>query len=156
MLLEDLERDDIQRALVCRSQHHERGRSVNVSAEPVRSRDTPAIAGHQARELELWHRGREVVADTALVLEEISGDDRANRVAAEILRTGVATPVAVEPRHGVAAAHLQRPPEHIAVSHTAVSISRNGNQAWAPGSTQPTTAAYCAAAAAITSAWKIS
>ncbi len=41
------------------------------------------------------------------------------------------------------------------LNRAGVRSDRRG-QAWAPGSTQPTTAAYCAAAAAMTSAWKIS
>ena len=59
----------------------------------------------------------QVVADRALVLEELRGDDGADRVAAEVLGTGGAAAVAVEARHRVGAARLQIAAEHVEVGH---------------------------------------
>jgi hypothetical protein len=45
----------------------------------------------------LRHRGREIVADTRLVVEELAGHDRADRVAAVVSCIGIARSVAEEP-----------------------------------------------------------
>ena len=110
VLAQRLERHDLQRALVRRGEHDVRRGAVLVGAQPVDRRDAPAVAGHEAREAVQRHRRREVVADAALVVEELLGHDRADRVAAEILGSGAAAAVAVEAGQRIGAAGLQRPP----------------------------------------------
>ena len=110
-----------RRPLVRRRQHHVRSGAIVMSPQPVRRCHAPAVAGHQAGEVELGHRGAQVVADTALVLQELRGDDRADRVAAEVLRPGGAAPVPVEAGDRVAAARLQLPPSTLRSPIPAVS-----------------------------------
>src|SRR5450755_2620573 len=117
MLLEDVKRDDVQRAFVRRSEHHERGGTVDMGSQPVGRRHAPAIPGHQAGELELRHCSGEIVSDLPLVLQELRCHHHADRVAAEILRTRVAAAVTIEARYRVGATPLQWPPEHVTVAH---------------------------------------
>jgi hypothetical protein len=51
------------------------------------------------------------------VREELRGDDRADRMAAQVLGAGGAAAVAVEPRERVGPAELQFPTEDVAVGH---------------------------------------
>ena len=51
------------------------------------------------------------------MLEELLGDDGADRVAADVLGAGAAAAVAVEPGHRVGAAGLERLPQDVAVAH---------------------------------------
>ena len=117
--LERVERHDLERPLV-RARHHDvRGRAGLLRPQPVQRGHAPAVAGHQAGERELGPRRLQVVADRALVLEELRRDDRADRVAAEVLRPGRAAAVAVEAGQRIVAAGLQRAAEHVAVGHGA-------------------------------------
>ena len=79
--------------------------------------DAPAIAGHEAGEAVQRHRRREVVADRALVLEELRRDDGADRVAAEVLGAGAAAAVAVEASQRVGPAGLELASEDVAIRH---------------------------------------
>jgi len=117
VLPERLEGNDLQGPLVRRGQHHVGRGPVVMGPQPVRGRHAPAVPGHEPGEVELGDRGDQVVADLALVLQELSGDHRADRVAAEVLRPGGAAPVPVEPGHRVAAAWLQLAAEHVAIAH---------------------------------------
>lgn len=51
------------------------------------------------------------------MFEKLGGDDRADRVATVVLRTGGATPVAEKSRHGVGAAWLQLSAQHVSFDH---------------------------------------
>ena len=51
----------------------------------------------------------------ALVLEELGGHHRADRVAAQVLGPGAAAAVAVEPGHRIGAARLQVAAEDVAL-----------------------------------------
>jgi hypothetical protein len=88
-----------------------------VRAQPVRGRHAPAIARDQTGEPVLRHRGDEVVPDSALVLEELRAHHRADRVAAEVFRTGVAAAVAVEARDRIGAARFQLSAQHVPLGH---------------------------------------
>ena len=61
----------------------------------------------------LRSRRDEVIADLHLVLEELPGHHRADRVAADVLRTGAAATVAVEARHRVGAARFEPTTQHV-------------------------------------------
>ena len=117
VLLQRGQRDDAQHRLVGRGEHDRRRDPLGVGARPVGGRDAPAVAGDQAREAVRRHRRRQVVADGALVLEELGGDDRADGVAAQVLRAGAAAPVAVEAGHRVGAARLELAAEDVAFAH---------------------------------------
>jgi hypothetical protein len=56
VLAQDLERNHLERALVGGGEHDERGSAVVMGAQPVGGGHTPAIAGHEAGEVE--HRDR--------------------------------------------------------------------------------------------------
>ncbi len=117
MLLERREGNDLQGLLMGGGQHHVRSGAIVMSPQPVRSRHTPPVAGHQPRELVLGHRGGQVVANTALVLQELGGHDRADSVAALVLRPGATATVSIEPGDRVATTRLQLTAEHIAIMH---------------------------------------
>jgi aminopeptidase N len=82
VLPEHVQRDDLQRALVGRGQHHRGGGAVAMRAQPVRRGHAPSVPRHQPGEAELRHRRGQVVADAALMREELRGHHRADRVAA--------------------------------------------------------------------------
>ncbi len=84
------ERDYLENLFIRCRQYHRRSHSVPVSSQPVRSRYTPPVAGHEARELVVRHRGAEIIADAPLMIQELARDNGTDRVAAEVLLSGVA------------------------------------------------------------------
>ena len=56
--------------------------AIVMCPQPVGRRHAPAVAGHKARKAVLRHRSGQIIADTALVLEEFSGHHCAYGVAA--------------------------------------------------------------------------
>jgi len=122
MLPQGLQRHDLQRALMRRGEHDRRRHPVGVGLQPARRDDTPAVAGNQAREVVERQGGLQVVADAALVLEELGGHDRADCVTTEVLRTGAATAVAVEPGDRIRAAWLEVAAEDIAIALHGLSL----------------------------------
>ena len=128
VLLENSERDDLECPHMSGCEHHVRGSAVFVCQQPVGCGHAPPIAGHEAREAKLRHRSAEIVADATLVLEELSGDHRADRVAAPILGSSPTAPVPVEAGKRVRAAGLQLAAQHISVNHGGVAPNRPGVQ----------------------------
>ena len=88
-----------------------------------------AVARHQPGKPVLRQGCREVVADRALVLEELGRHDGADGVAAQILRAGRAAAVAVEPRQGIGAARFEFATEDVALAQLKVSISKRSPRA---------------------------
>lgn len=117
VLPEHRARHDSQHRLVGGGQHHRRRDSVVIGACPVPRRDAPAVTRHQPGEAVLRYRGRQIVPDAALVVEELSRDDSADRVAPEVVRPGATAPIPEEPRHGICAARLQLVTKDVAVCH---------------------------------------
>src|SRR5205807_6670210 len=74
----------------------------------------PAIAGLEAREADLRHRRREIVAGIFREGEKIGIDVGADRVHAKIIRPGVAAAGAIETGERVRAALGERLAQHIA------------------------------------------
>jgi len=68
---EDLQRDDLKRALMGRGEHHGRGGAVAVACSQLAAVTHTPVPRHQAREPELGHGRGEVVAYAALMLEEL-------------------------------------------------------------------------------------
>src|SRR3954463_4772312 len=73
-----LDRHDLQRTRVRRCQHDPRRGAGLVGLQPADGEDAPPVAGLQAGEAVLGDRRREVVAEVALHLQEIRGDDGAD------------------------------------------------------------------------------
>ena len=126
VLPQRLQRDELEDRLVGRGQHHRCGRSVTVGARPVDRGHAPPVARHQAGEGVLRHRRGQVVADAPLVAQELLGHHRADRVAAEVLGTGVAASVPEEAGHRVGAAGLQLTAQDIALGHASSIAPRPG------------------------------
>ena len=114
---QDLQRDDLERALVGRGQHHRGGGTVAVRLQPVGRGHAPPIPRHQPGEPELGHRRRQVVADPALMLEEFGGHHRADGVTAQVLGAGRAASVPVEAGERIGSTRLKLAAEHITVTH---------------------------------------
>ena len=86
--LQHVDRDEREHRLVGSGEHDVRGVAGVVRPGPVDGGDAPPVPRVQPREAVERHRRRQVVADAALVLEEVGRHDRADRVAAEVLRAG--------------------------------------------------------------------
>lgn len=71
MLLQQLERHDVEGTLVRAREHDGGRRAVQVRAQPVGRRDAPPVTRIQPGEPVLRHRRAEVVADAPLVLEDL-------------------------------------------------------------------------------------
>jgi catechol 2,3-dioxygenase-like lactoylglutathione lyase family enzyme len=93
------------------------GRAIVMSSQPVSCRHAPAVSRHQPRELDLRNRRRQIVADAALVLKELSGHHGADRVASPVFGPGVTAPITVEAGDRVGATWLQLTTDHIAITH---------------------------------------
>src|SRR4051794_6813461 len=116
-LSEHRQRHQLQDRFMGGRQDDRRRYGVVVGAGPVHCRDAPAVTGYQSREAVLRPWSGQVVADAALVVEELAGDHRADRVATWVLRAGTARAVAKEPGDRVDAARLQIATEHVALCH---------------------------------------
>lgn len=121
MLLERGEWYDVERTLVRGSKHNVRGRAVFMRTQPVHCGYAPAVAGLESGKAVQRHRGDEVVADRALMLEEIVCHDRTDGVAPAILRIRSAATVAKEACDRIGAARLQLTTEHVTIAHAGVS-----------------------------------
>jgi hypothetical protein len=117
VLLEHGERHDVQCPLVRRREYYMGGSSIAVSAQPVHGRDTPAIAGHEARELVFGNWRAQVVADAALVGQELGRYDRADGVAAQVIRPGAAAAITEESGYRVGTTWFQLATEHVPIAH---------------------------------------
>ena len=117
MLLESLQRNDLQSAFVCRGQHDRSRHSVVVRSQPVRSGHTPSVAGPEAGKAILGHRCGEVVADATLMVEKLLRHDRADRMTAPIFRSCLARTVPVEAGERVGAAGLEVAAQNVAICH---------------------------------------
>jgi len=111
--LEVGERAVIERALVGGAQHDARRLARLERLGPARRAQAPAVAGLEAGEAELRHRRRQIVAGGFGEFEERGGGDDANRMAAAVIRAGVAAAVAVEAGHRLDRAVFERAAEHV-------------------------------------------
>src|SRR5680860_151536 len=88
-----------------------------MCSSPVQRCHAPTVARHESGEAVPRLGCREVVADAALMFEELARDDSADGVAPQILRAGVAATVAKEPGDRVGATRLQFLTQDIALCH---------------------------------------
>src|SRR3954452_15035165 len=114
MLAQRLERYDVERALVRRGEDDVGRRAVAVGSQPVDRGHAPAVARLEAGEAVRGHGRAQVVADLALVLQELRRDDRAEGVAAAVVGPRAAAAVAVEARERVGSARLELAAEDVA------------------------------------------
>src|SRR5947209_3441402 len=84
-----------------------------MGAQPVLRSDAPAVAGHEPREVIFGDRSAQIVADHLLVLEELRAHDRADRVAADVLRARAAATIPVEPCQRVFATAFEATAEDV-------------------------------------------
>ncbi len=89
MAFEYVERNELQHGLMGRGEDHWSGHAVSMCPEPIGRRDTPPVAGPQARKVELRHGGDQVVADRCLVIEEFTGHDGTDGVASDVTGAGL-------------------------------------------------------------------
>jgi len=117
---------EVERTLVGGRQHDIGRRAIVVRSQPIRSGHAPTIAGPEPGEAILGHWRDQVVADTALVLEERGGDHRADRVASAVLRAGATATVAIEARERVDATRLELSTEDVAIRHDRSAVAGAG------------------------------
>src|SRR5215207_4845437 len=117
VLVKRCHRHDLQRRLVGGGKYDRRSHAVVVGPGPVCRGHAPAVARHQSGEAVLRPRRRQVVADAALVVQELGRDHRADGVTSKVLRAGAAAAITIEPGHRVGAARLQVGAEDIALCH---------------------------------------
>jgi hypothetical protein len=117
VLLESSERDDVERSLMGGCEDDEGCCTVLVCPQPVGCGHAPSVAGREPGEAILRHRRDQIVTDRSLVLEKLGGDHRADRVAAEVLRTGVAASITKETGDRVGAAGGERSSEDVERRH---------------------------------------
>lgn len=122
VFFQHVERHDLKSTLMGRCEHNESCHPVVVGTKPVRRRHTPAIAGYEARESVLRHRRREVVADSALVVQKLSGHERTNRMATQILWPGRTAAISIEARQRIGTTGLKDAAEHVLVHLSIMSI----------------------------------
>src|SRR5579871_10826 len=92
------------------------GCSGLLDLEPTRGANAPVVAGLEAGEAVLEHRGAKVVAESLGDAEELFVDDAADGVDAEVVRAGFAASGAVEAGHGLAATDVERLTEYVAAA----------------------------------------
>ena len=94
---------------------HGRGAAGVVGLEPARGAHAPAVAGLEARKSRLRARRRQIVSGLATEREELRVDDRADRVAAQVLGPRRAAAVAEEAGQRPARAFEQRAADDVPV-----------------------------------------
>jgi hypothetical protein len=117
VLAKGFQRNYFKGTLVRRGEDHECRRPVAMRTEPICGGNAPPIARHKTWETVVWHRGAQIVADGQLMLEKLGSDHRADGVASMVFGSGLATPVTVEPRHGVDTAWLQFSTYDVSIDH---------------------------------------
>src|SRR5262245_43199561 len=112
--LEIGERAIAQRAFMGGAQDHARRLARLQRFLPTRRTETPTIAGLEPGKAEFRHRRRKIIAAGFGEGEKRGSHHRAHRVAADVLRTGIAAAVAKEAGHGRYRAELEPLAEHVA------------------------------------------
>src|SRR5581483_3524154 len=108
VLLERRKRHDGQRFLVRGGEHHRRRDAGLVGLAPRAGAYAPAIAWLEAGKVVHGNGRDEIVALPPRELQEIRRHLRADDVQPEVLRTGVATAVTIEPRQRTRRARRER------------------------------------------------
>jgi len=77
-----------------RFQSHLRCAALLVGLQKPSRTDAPAVPGFEAREAKLWPRGGEIISEIFRKGEKFRGHHRADRMAACVLRAGIAGAIA--------------------------------------------------------------
>lgn len=117
MLLQHGERHDVQDALVGGCEYHVGRGTIVVGPEPVYRGYAPAIPGYQAREAILRSWSDEIVADIALMFEEVGCYHGTDSVATQIFRSGGTASIPVEAGERIGAARLKFTTQHVEFAH---------------------------------------
>lgn len=80
---------------------------------PARYANTPAISGIESRKSPLRMGRNEIVPVEHREIEKIASHDNANGVQTDVLRTGVAEPVAIKSCYGIAATAFEFGAENV-------------------------------------------
>lgn len=102
-----LERHHVQHPFVSCGQNDRCGGAVTVGTQPIVGGDAPSVAGPQPGKCESRSRGRQVITDTALMLQELHRDDRTDGMASPILRAGATGAIPEPPGEWFGAAQLE-------------------------------------------------
>lgn len=84
-----------------------------LNLKPAGGAYAPSVARLEAGKAELKHRRAEVIPEELGDAEKLVVDNTADGVDSEVVGAGLAAAGAVETRHGLTAAHLQRLAEHV-------------------------------------------
>ena len=101
-----------------------------MRTEPIFCGNAPPIARPKTWKTVLWHRSTQIVTDGQLMLEKLGSDHRADGVASMVFGSGLATPVAIEPRHGVGTARLQFSTYDVSIDHGPSITEKVGEFKW--------------------------
>jgi hypothetical protein len=107
------ERAMVESAFVGGAQDHAGSLAGLKRFLPPRGAEAPTVAGFQAAKAELRHRGQKIVAAGFGKREKLGGHDGADRVATDVLSSGVAAAVSKEAGHGVYRAEFKPVTEHV-------------------------------------------
>ena len=77
-----------------RRQLHLRGAALLVGLQKPSRTEAPAVSGFEARKAKLWPRGGEIISEIFRKGEKFRGHHRADRMAACVLRAGIAGAIA--------------------------------------------------------------
>src|SRR5689334_17687320 len=114
MLLQILERDDLQSGLVRCSQHYRRSRAGLERLLPARRTQAPAVVGFEPGKAMSGLRCGQIIASLAPEFQKRGGHLCAYDMAADVLRAGMAAAVAEKASQRLRAAFSERPTQHVA------------------------------------------
>jgi hypothetical protein len=80
---------------------------IVVRSLPIQRGHAPPVAGDKSRKAVLRHCCRQIVSGARLVVEELAGHDRADRVAAMVTIVGAAGPISKEASEGIDTARFK-------------------------------------------------
>jgi hypothetical protein len=113
MLLERVERHQLEHAFVGRLKDYPRRHTGFPRLDPAQHMQTPAIPRIQAPKSHVGARGTQVVAMLARKFEELCRHFDAYKMRHAVLPASAAAPVAKESGQRIEAAGVQRPAEHV-------------------------------------------
>lgn len=113
MLLEEVQRDDLEGLLVGSREYDGASHSLVGSVFPCLGADAPPVARREAGEPVLGHRRDQIVPLGARELQEPLGDQAANGMQAPVVAVSIAAAIPVPSRQGVGRASLQLGPKNV-------------------------------------------
>eukprot|EP00825_Cyclidium_porcatum_P038778 TRINITY_DN4574_c0_g1_i13.p1 TRINITY_DN4574_c0_g1~~TRINITY_DN4574_c0_g1_i13.p1 ORF type:complete len:218 (+),score=7.92 TRINITY_DN4574_c0_g1_i13:566-1219(+) len=124
VLLEQVERDDLQGSLIGRIQRDFRRLAGTIRLNPAGGAKAPALASLEAWKIEFRARRRQVVAGCLGICEEFFGKHDTDGVTAKIVFRGVAAPITEKAGYRLVTTGQQRPTQDIELIATPREITR--------------------------------